>query len=366
MPKSLIDSVRILDPATSLPPAEVIFGRTEAMKEVHERVRKVADSEVPVLVRGESGVGKEVIAKFMHVHSVWSSGPFVKVHCPAIPESLLESELFGYEEGAFTGANASKEGRVEAANGGTLLLDEIAELSSGAQAKFLQVLQDGQVFPIGAQEGKHIHVRIVCATHRPVEQDIRKGAFRPDLFYRISVVTLHLPPLRERREDIPALTEYFLQLYSQKSAHPVRPLTSYSLRLLQEYDWPGNLRELENLINRYVILGSEEVIADELLGGQAEETESERVEGPTISLRRIARNAARGAERKAILEVLNANQGNRKKTARLLNISYRSLLYKIKDAGIPRKGWQARPAAEPPTGSIMNTQGQEHEPPTSQ
>jgi two-component system, NtrC family, response regulator AtoC len=354
MPNDLADSTRIVDPAANLPPPEVIFGTTQAMKELQEKVFKVADTEVPVLLQGESGTGKEVIAKFMHVHSVWRPGPFVKVHCPAIPESLLESELFGYEEGAFTGANAPKMGRVEAAHCGTLLLDEIAELSSGSQAKLLQVLQDGRVFRIGGQEGKPIQVRVVCATHRPVEQNIRNGSFRPDLFYRISVVTLRVPPLRERREDIPMLAQFFLQFYSKKYGRPIQPLSRYCLQLLQENTWAGNIRELENFINRYVILESEEIVTEELVGVQAEPTEAGTDKGPVVSLRRVARLAARAAERRVILEALRANQGNRKKTARLLNISYRSLLYKIKDAGIPRKGSQEHPSTEFPTRSGLN------------
>jgi two-component system response regulator AtoC len=348
IPRDLPDSAWTLDRTPSLPPAEVIFGRTAAMREIQQKVLKVADTGVPVLIRGESGTGKEVVAKFMHAHSTWNSGPFVKVHCPAIPESLLESELFGHEEGAFTGATASQQGRVESANGGTLLLDEIAELSAGAQAKLLQMLQDGEVFRVGARQGKPVQVRIVCATHRPVEEDIRSGSFRPDLFYRISVVTFHLPPLRERKEDIPVLTEYLLQFYARKFGRPVEPLSGYLLQLLQDCDWPGSIRELENLISRYVLLGPEEILAQELAGGQTAPVAGQEASAPDFSLRRISRNAARGAERKVILQVLNANHGNRKKTARELNISYRSLLYKIRDAGIPRKGATPKHSPESP------------------
>src|SRR5579864_5780941 len=215
------------------PPDEIIFGRSAAMKEVREKVFKVVDAEVPVLVRGESGTGKELIVTLLHARSTRRSGPFVKVHCPAIPKSLLETELFGYEEGAFTGATTSKTGRVEAADGGTLFLDDIAELDGGSQAKLLQVLQDGLVFRIGGHEARRVHVRTICATHRPLEQDIRSGSFRQDLFYRISVVTIQLPPLRERREDIPSLVDYFLQVYSRKYARSVQPLSGYCLRLIE-------------------------------------------------------------------------------------------------------------------------------------
>jgi two-component system response regulator AtoC len=364
MGSDFVDNLGNTNPAMELPPEEIIFGRTAAMKQLCQKLLKVMDSEVPVLIRGESGTGKEVIVKLLHERSIRRSGPLVKVHCPAIPESLLESELFGYEEGAFTGANFPKPGRVEAAHGGTLLLDEIAELNATSQAKLLQVLQDGQVFPIGAQEGKRVQVRTVCTTQHPVEQDIRSGRFRLDLFYRINVVTMHLPPLRERREDIPALVEYFLQFYSRKHSRPLQPLSEYCLRLLEERDWPGNIRELENLINRYVILGSEETIADALLGGESEKWEPGQREGSFVSLRQTARCAARAAVRKVMVRALDLNQGNRRKTARLLKISYRSLLYKIKDAGIPRKGSQANSPAGTTAESIMKSRGLGYEPPT--
>lgn len=363
MESSITETSGILKPGLALPPEEMIFGRTPLMQQIRERILKIGDAQVPVLVRGESGTGKEVLVKLMHARSRWNSGPFVKVHCPAIPQSLLESELFGHEEGAFTGANAAKMGKVEAADGGTLLLDEIAELDAPSQAKLLQVLQDGQVFRIGAQQGKSVQVRTVCATHHPVEQDIRSGRFRADLFYRISVVTIQLPLLRERREDIPDLVEYFLQLYSRKYSRPVRPLSDRCLRNLQERDWPGNLRELENLINRYVVLGSEEVLTDESLGGEADSAPAGEPDGSFISLRQTARHAARAAERKVILEILNANQGNRKKTAQILNISYRSLLYKIKDAGIPRKGFHTTSPAGSNANFITKARGLNHEPP---
>ena len=332
-----VDNPGISNGIADLPPEEIIFGRTPAMKQIRDKFFKVMDSDAPVLVRGESGAGKEVVVKLMHLRSRRRSGPLVKVHCPSIPHSLLESELFGYEAGAFTGANRSKLGRVEAAHGGTLLLDEIAELDAASQAKLLQVLQDGQVFPIGAQEGKPVQVRTICATHRPLERDIRNGTFRPDLFYRINVVTFHLPPLRERREDIPDLIRYFTTFYARKYGQCVKPLSDYCLRLLQERDWPGNIRELENLVNRYAILGSEAVVTDESYG-PLESPEPAPPEGQVVSLREAARQAARAAERRLIMQVLNANRGNRKKTAQLLKVSYRALLYKIKEVGIPRKG----------------------------
>ena len=199
-----------------IPPESVVFGRTEAMRALRERLQKLAGANVPVLIQGESGTGKDIIARMIHGLSPWRTGPFVKVNCPAIPGTLLESELFGYEKGAFTGAYGSKPGRVEMAHRGTLFLDEISELDSALQSKLLQLLQDGQFCRIGAQEDKKVEVRVVCATNRQLEQEIATGSFRQDLFYRINVVNLHMPPLRERAADVPALVEFFLDYYNRK------------------------------------------------------------------------------------------------------------------------------------------------------
>ena len=320
-----------------LPPGHLIFGRSEAMKEIREKVCKVAPVNVPVLIRGESGTGKEVIARFVHSQSAWKDGPFVKVPCPAIPGTLLESELFGYEAGAFTGANHPKPGRVEAAHEGTLFLDEIAELDPALQVKFLNLLQDGQVCRIGGQEERPIDVRIICATHRALERDIQAGRFREDLFYRINVVSVQLPPLRDRREDIAELAEYFARSFASKYALPVPSLSSESLRRLRDYDWPGNVRELENLINSYVVLGPNEVNLAELLARDTDRFATpELTEGEPL-LKRVGRRAASEAQRRVILEALEANHGNRKQTAKALHICYRALLYKIKEFGIPRR-----------------------------
>ncbi len=320
-----------------LPPESIIFGQSEAMQVVHERVEKVACANVPVLIRGESGTGKEVLARLVHSRSPWGDGPFVKVSCPAIPGTLLESELFGYERGAFTGAFGTKPGRVELANRGTLFLDEIAELDPSLQAKLLQLLQDGQFCRIGAQEDKRVDVRIVCATNRELEREIKAGSFRQDLFYRINVVTLQLAPLRERSADIPALVDYFLDYYRQKYNVSARPLSAGALRMMQEYNWPGNVRELENLIKRYVILGSEEAVTSDLLAREESRSVEEMVGHGPFSLKVATRQAVRELERTIILKMLRKNNWNRKQTARSLKISYRALLYKIKEAGLPPK-----------------------------
>ena len=318
-----------------IPPDAVVFGRSEVMQAVRERLDKVASANVPVLIQGESGTGKDIIARMIHGLSPWKSGPFVKVNCPAIPGTLLESELFGYEKGAFTGAYGAKPGRVELAHRGTLFLDEISELDLALQSKLLQLLQDGQFCRIGAQEDKKVEVRIVCATNRQLEQEVDAGSFRQDLFYRINVVNLHLPPLRERRGDIEGLVSYFLEHYNRKYNCRARALSGELMNVLQKYHWPGNIRELENLVKRYVILGSEDVISSDLVARDQEYLNPDiNFEGP-ISLKKLTRQAVRELERKVILKVLQANHWNRKQAARALSISYRALLYKIRDAGLP-------------------------------
>jgi two-component system, NtrC family, response regulator AtoC len=326
-----------------LPPAEVIFGQSEAMRAIRQRVEKLAGANIPVLIQGESGTGKELIARMIHLQSPWASGPLVKVNCPAIPGTLLESELFGYEKGAFTGANGSKPGRVEMAHRGTLFLDEISELEPGLQAKLLQLLQDGQFCRIGAQEDKKVEVRVVCATNRELEHEIETGSFRADLFYRINVVNLRLPRLRERSHDIPALVQYFLDYYNEKYNCRAALPSAYAMSLLERYHWPGNIRELENLIKRYVILGSEETITSELLAHREEHFDPEipSADAP-IALKKVTRQAVRELERRIIFKVLQANNWNRKKAARSLNISYRALLYKIREAGLGSMGSSAK------------------------
>ena len=338
-------SSSLVMPLGVLPPDEVIFGRSDGMRLVKQKVEKLAATNVPVLIQGESGTGKEVLAKLIHHLSPWREGPFVKVNCPAIPGTLLESELFGYEKGAFTGAYGTKPGRVEMANRGTLFLDEISELEMSLQAKLLQLLQDGQFCRIGAQEDRRVEVRMLCATNRQLEQEIDTGGFRQDLYYRINVLNVSVPPLRERREDIPTLIDHFLSFYSLSFNLPAPPISSHVMQLFTRYEWPGNIRELENLIKRYVILGSEEAITADLTapshGGLSPKIQLE--EG--VSLKEITRRAVQELERKIILQVLQANHWNRKQAARKLRISYRALLYKIHQAGLPSRS--NRPLPEP-------------------
>ena len=306
------------------------------MQTVRLKIEKVAVSGVPILIQGDSGTGKGLLAAFIHNVST-ADAPFVKVNCAAIPAALLESELFGYERGAFTGAHSSKPGRVELAHGGTLFLDGIDEIDMSLQAKLLQLLQDGQFSRIGGQEDRRVHIRVICATNRRLEQEIAEGRFRQDLFYRINVVSVYLPTLRARAEDIPELVSHFLQLHRSRHNLQTKPLSAAAMRLLEKHPWPGNIRELENLIERYVILGSEDAVSSELLTWEQTYKAPEIPLDGQIHLKKVTRQAVHDLERKIILSVLEANRWNRKRTATALKISYRALLYKIRRAGLPAK-----------------------------
>ena len=320
-----------------LPPEPVIFGQTPAMRDVRQKLERVAGANLSVLISGESGTGKDIIARLLHLYSPWANGPFVKVNCPAIPGTLLESEFFGYERGAFTGAFNPKPGRVELAHRGTLFLDEIAELDAMLQAKLLQLLQDGQFSRIGAQEDKKVEVRVVCSTNRELHGEIERGNFRSDLFYRIATMTIHLPPLRERVVDLPMICDYLLQYYNEKLNGRVMMVRPALMAKMQRYSWPGNIRQLENLVKRYVVMGTEDVILSELLQPNEHDTLGNfMVDGP-VSLKKLTRQTVRKLEARIILNALHANNWNRKKAARALDISYRALLYKLKEVGIPQR-----------------------------
>jgi two-component system, NtrC family, response regulator AtoC len=325
------------DRTASLPPTEIIFGRSSAMQKAKQKIDKVAQSGVPILIQGANGTGKGLLARFIHNLSAVPDSAFVKVNCAAIPGALLESELFGYEKGAFTGAHTSKPGRVELADGGTLFLDGIDEIDMSLQAKLLQLLQDGQFCRIGGQEDRRVQVRVICATNRRLEMEIANGRFRQDLFYRINVVSVELPPLRSRLEDIPDLVAYFLQIHRTRHNMQARALSPAAMQLLGRHSWPGNVRELENLIERYVILGSEDAISSELLSWEHTHAAPDLPLEGQIHLKKVTRQAVHDLEKKIILSVLEANRWNRKRTASALKISYRALLYKIRRAGLPRK-----------------------------
>jgi two-component system, NtrC family, response regulator AtoC len=329
--------------AIELPPEHIFFGPSENMQGVRHRVERAAGLNVPILILGESGTGKEVLARFIHDRSPWRAGPFVKVNCPAIPGTLIESELFGFQKGAFTGANADKPGRMEMAQGGTLFMDEIAELDSGLQAKLLHVLQDGHFTRIGDHEEKRMDARVICATNRHLRHEIETGGFRSDLFYRINVISITLPSLHERRDDIPYLIEYLRQQFNRRFKRETPQLTRETIQLLQGRDWPGNVRELENCMARYVILGSDEAFHTERVDEKKPMNYAYEINADgSIPLKRIAQQVTRRTENDVILKVLQANHWNRRKAAEVLKISYRALLYKVRQAGLPSKRSQRK------------------------
>ena len=311
---------------------------SEKMHRIKEIIDQVANTDVTILIQGESGVGKEVVARSIHLNSVRRDKPFVKVNCAALPTELLESELFGYEKGAFTGAYRRKPGKFELANGGTIFLDEIGEISLSLQAKLLQVLQDREFSRLGGKKDVRVDVRVLVATNRNIEKAVREGRFREDLYYRLNVVNITIPPLRERKEEIPVFVEYFLNKFGEKYHKQVNPLSLPLVKAFQQHQWLGNVRELENLIQRYIVLGNEEEIFKELLSLAKQDLRGERFDKETKkgcpSLKEVNREAARKAETEAILKALEQTNWNRKRAAQLLNISYKSLLVKIKECNI--------------------------------
>jgi two-component system response regulator AtoC len=318
-----------------LPPVDVFFGRTEEMQLIRRKLEMVAKTSVPVLVQGESGTGKELCARLIHGTSERTAGELVKVSCPAIPQGLIETELFGYEKGAFTGAHSTKRGRLEQAHGGTLFLDEVGSLDIGVQSKLLQVLQDGSFMRVGGHETRTIQTRVVCVANRDLRDQVADGSFRLDFLYRINALTIVLPPLRERAEDMPQLVEYLTGFHARAFHVNPAPLSRNAVRLMQKYDWPGNIRQMDNLIRSYVLMGSEEALIAELVDEEkpASRAVADVDVSQPISLKLVTRKATHELERQIILKVLKANNWNRQKTAKWLKISYRSLLYKLNDVG---------------------------------
>ena len=329
-----------------LPPDEILFGRSPAMEEVRQKALKICKTNVAVLLLGEGGTGKETLARWLHANSDYSSGEFVKVNCAAIPSSLLESELFGHEKGAFTGANAAKPGRVERAHLGTLFLDEIADLDSGLQSKLLQFLQDGFFSRLGDQVERAVDTRVVCATGRKLEEEIEAGRFRPDLFYRINVLKITMPRLAERSADIPQLAEYFRKLHARQFDKECEPFPPELLSYLRNLTWPGNLRELSNCIARYIVVGPEGLTRREATRTRPNSYSYRNGSQDAVPLKKIAKEAIREMERNAIIEALRSNHWNRRKAAQDLKISYRALIYKIRDAGLIAKRTNAQERTE--------------------
>jgi two-component system NtrC family response regulator len=316
---------------------EGIVGESGRMQEVLSLVRRVAPSDATVLIRGESGTGKELIAQAIHHASPRAAGPLVRVNAAALPEGLLESELFGHEKGAFTGAVAARRGRFEAAHGGTLFLDEIGDLPLHLQVKLLRALQEREIERLGASRPIPVDVRLLAATHRDLEALVRRGAFRDDLYYRINVVTIAVPPLRERREDIPPLLDHFVTKFGGANAKTIRGLTREARDALLRYDYPGNVRELENLVERAVVLTRDDVIG---LGDlPLPVTGGDKPDGGTASLPA----ALEGLERRLIREALETSGGVQTRAAETLGISERVLRYKLQKYGL---NGPERPAPE--------------------
>jgi DNA-binding NtrC family response regulator len=337
----------------------MLFGTSPKMEDVKMTIEKVADTNATVLIRGESGTGKEMVARMVYGQSGRRDKPFVKVNCAAIPNELLESELFGYEQGAFTGANRQKLGKFDQANNGSIFLDEISEMHPALQAKLLHVLQDGEFARLGGKRDIAVDVRVLAATNKPLERAVAQGSFREDLFYRLNVVTIHIPPLRERREEISVFLDFFLNKYSHYYGKNPPPFSENAINRMMDYTWPGNIRELENLVKRYTIVGNEAQIIRELsthkpivtstsfldavgeddglsdsptsLASQTRSTPAVAdFVGSTPSLLEIGKQAAMKAEREAIERVLTQTKWNRRQAAKILKISYKALLNKLK------------------------------------
>jgi len=359
------------------------WGDSPAMRHVALIIEQVADSDVTVLIRGESGVGKELVARAIHQRSTRKAKPFVKVNCAALPAELLESELFGHEKGAFTGAATTRIGKFEQAHFGTIFLDEIGEMKPPLQAKLLHVLQDAEFTKLGSNKKINVDVRVVAATNRDLEQMMLRGDFREDLYYRLKVIEAAVPPLRERKDEIVSLAEFFMTKYSQRYNRPIRPISDQLRSQFLSYEWPGNVRELENMIKRYVILQDEQLVSRELTrprpvmnpaassassmptewtpapppyhsappvapaAVEAEEDDPDDAADeapPAVAtaapdgrrLAEVAREAALTAERAVISDTLRQVHWNRRKAAQILGVSYKTLLNKIKETGIER------------------------------
>lgn len=317
------------------------------MREIRSKIDSVLSIDLPVLIQGESGTGKELIARFLHALSSRRDAPFVKLNCSAIPANLLESELFGSDRGFFKGANEDRPGLIEIAEGGTLFLNEIGDMNLDLQGKLLGLLLDGSFTRIGGREKRSGRMRVVCATNIDLQKAVELGTFREDLFYRINVVSLRLSPLRDRKDDIPELCEYFLQKLSRQFRRRMPHLRPHTLQLLKQWDWPGNLRELENWIARAIILGDDESLCAELKR-QLEMPNGLASPHPRLnSLKEATDQATSRATSAVILKALQASRWNRRKTAKTLRLSYRALLYKLRDVGIPhrRRSHRGRPPA---------------------
>lgn len=318
---------------------QIIFSNSSKMSEIKKIIDEIAKTDITVLIKGESGTGKDLLARAIHLGSDRKDKPFIKVNCAAIPKGLLESELFGFEKGAFTGAHLRKPGKFELANGGTILLNDIGEMDISIQAKLLQVLQDGMFSRLGGDGDVTVNTRVIATTKDHLERAMMEGKFREDLFFRINVVNITVPPLRNRKEQILPLSQYYFDLYRAKYGKEALPFSSGMINAFKEYAWPGNVRELENMIKRVVLFGEEGMA---LHGGSNKRSENEMnpkshgnslpnlsAQNRFFNLKEVGKSAAESAEKEIIQNVLQETHWNRKHAAKLLRVSYKALLYKI-------------------------------------
>ena len=330
-----------------------MVGSSPLVEQIMQTVRKVAPSNAAVLIQGETGTGKELIAEAIHANSGRREAAFVKMNCAALPEALLESELFGHEKGAFTGADRQRTGRFELASGGTLFLDEIGNMSQGIQAKILRAIQEQEFERVGGTQTIHVDVRLVAATNGDLADAIRRGAFREDLYYRLNVVNIVMPPLRERKDDIKALAEHFVATYSRELKKKVIGLTPEALRVLNRYNWPGNIRELQNTIERAVLMTETELIGPQEVESLGRHSQVAGEDPMPVHLPPQGMDLEQ-IEKKVLLEALKMSSWVQKEAAALLNISSRAMNYKVKKFGITHPSWKKNreplePEPETPT-----------------
>jgi len=327
---------------------EVFFSNCAKMNKIKTIIEEIADTDIPVLIKGETGTGKELVAQAIHLHSPRKEKPFIKVNCAAIPATLLESELFGFEKGAFTGAHTQKPGKFELASGGTILLNDIGEIDISLQPKLLQVLQDGEFSRLGGQKDISVNTRVLATTKDNMEKYLQEGKFREDLFFRINVVSITLPPLRERKSQIVPLSLFFFNHYCQKFRKSVPWISGESINSFKEYSWPGNIRELENMIKRIILFGEDVALTNwpenknglnDLNHLGSENLLQNGLNGlENCSLKKVKKEAVENAEKGLIKKTLAETRWNRKEAAKLLKISYKALLYKIQKYNLD--GWR--------------------------
>ena len=318
---------------------QIFFANNPKMNKIKAIVDEVARTDIPVLIKGESGTGKELLAQSIHLNSHRKDERLVKVNCATIPQGLLESELFGFEKGAFTGAHSKKPGKFELANNGTILLSDIGEIDISIQAKLLQVLQDGTFSRLGGSEDVTVNTRVVATTKDHLERTIMEGNFREDLFFRVSVISITVPPLRDRTEQILPLSQYYLDFYKERYGRETPPFSSKMISALRAYAWPGNIRELENVVKRIVLLGEENTVLQSISNGRWVDARNPTpygngilnysAENNSFNLKEVGKKASEAAEKEIIQNTLQETHWNRKQAAQLLRVSYKALLYKI-------------------------------------